>query len=333
LKGIAAHFALQKVLIKVVTKLKVSLVVPVLNEIVSLPVLLESIKRQTVLPDEVLIVDGGSTDSTAGVTKQLMQGDNRFRIIEIEQGTPGKGRNIGVANAVNEWIAFTDAGNRLKHDWLEKLIKAVEKNPDLDVVFGTYELETFSFFNHCTTLAFVTPTRNINGHWWRGPAFVSALMRREVWEKIGGFPDLRASEDMIFLERVEAANFKIGHAPEAIVWWKPPTTIWGLYKRFELYSKINVLAKREKYWHYGLVKHYLLLLPFVVLTAWHSWWWLIVIFGWLFFRTAKNIYIRKEGNGLLWVFNPVRVIAVAFSIVVIDLATYIGWIKAVIYKK
>ncbi len=313
-------------------ELKISLVIPVVNEELSLPVLLESIKRQTVLPDEVIIVDGGSTDKTVRLAKDLFQHDSRFRLVEIERGTPGKGRNAGVAAAKNEWIAFTDAGNRLKSDWLEKLTEAVKNDSSPDVVYGTYELETNSFFNSCTTIAFVTPKIKIDGHWWRGPAFVSALVHRKVWEKTGGFPDLRASEDMIFLERIEAENFKIGYAPQAIVWWKPPPTLYRLYKRFELYSKVNVLARREKYWHYGLAKHYLIILPFLVLSVLHSWLWSVPVFLWLFFRTGKNIYIRKEDFGIGWLINPFRFISVGITILIIDLATFIGWAKALIYK-
>ena len=54
---------------------RVSLVVPVRNEEGSLAALVESIRRQTRAPDEVVLVDGGSTDRTVALARELTAGD------------------------------------------------------------------------------------------------------------------------------------------------------------------------------------------------------------------------------------------------------------------
>src|SRR4051795_10341592 len=89
---------------------RVSLVVPVRNEEGSLAALVESICRQTRAPDEVVLVDGDSTDRTVALARALTAGDPRFRVIEAGPATPGRGRNLGIAAAHHEWIALTDAG-------------------------------------------------------------------------------------------------------------------------------------------------------------------------------------------------------------------------------
>src|SRR5437016_8551578 len=77
-----------------VASLRISLVVPVRNEEASLPGLISSIRRQTRAPDEIILVDGGSTDQTVTVATELSTDDPRFRILEAGEATPGRGRNV-----------------------------------------------------------------------------------------------------------------------------------------------------------------------------------------------------------------------------------------------
>jgi glycosyltransferase involved in cell wall biosynthesis len=93
---------------------RVSLVVPVRNEEQSLPRLLETIARQTFRPAEIILVDGGSTDDTVGLARRAAETDARIRVIEAGPATPGRGRNVGIEAVSHEWVALTDAGNRLE---------------------------------------------------------------------------------------------------------------------------------------------------------------------------------------------------------------------------
>ncbi len=310
--------------------LQVSLVIPMKNEEDSLAELIKSIKLQTSQPDEIVLVDGGSTDKTVELAHKLTGNDERFQIIEAGNATPGRGRNIGVENARSEWIAFTDAGIRLEPNWLEELKKVTEADSSVDVVYGSYEAEKKSFFEKCFALAYLTPKIKKNGEWWRGAIIPSSLMKRSVWGKVGGFPDLRAAEDLIFMENIAKQNFRIGYAPRARIWWKPTPDIFSMFKKFALYSKHNIWAKRQKHWHYGLAKQYIVIIPFILLTLLHSWLWLLVVLLWISARTVKNIRLRCENRESWWLINPIQFVGVSFIIIVIDIATFSGWIQAVL---
>ena len=99
--------------------MKTSLILTVLNEADSLPTLLDSVAMQTVLPDEVVICDGGSYDNTVA----LLRAETRFpiRVIESHGANISRGRNLAIAAAQNEIIAVTDAGVRLDKCWMERL--------------------------------------------------------------------------------------------------------------------------------------------------------------------------------------------------------------------
>ncbi|MCA1815265.1 MAG: glycosyltransferase [Acidobacteria bacterium] len=311
----------------------ISLVVPVRDEEASLPTLLDSVRRQTRPPDEVILVDGGSTDRTVALARELSRGDARLRVVEAGEATPGRGRNVGVAAASHEWIAFTDAGIRLEPDWLARLAAEVERDPALDVVYGNYEPLPRTFFERCAAVAYVSPKSRPPEAPCRGRFIASSLVRREVWRRAGGFPDLRAAEDLIFMERVAASGARTAWAPRATVWWQLQPTLWRTFRRFMLYSKHNVWAGRQRYWHYGVARLYAAGLVFVSLALLHSPWWLVAPALGLLARAAKSVAAHREGRPLWWALSPARLLTVAAIILAVDAGTFAGWAQALVTKQ
>ena len=312
------------------TPLPISLVVPLRNEEESLGRLVASVRRQTRPPDEVVLVDGGSTDRTVALARELAAGDPRFRVVEAGEATPGRGRNVGAGAARNPWIAFTDAGITLDPDWLARLAAVAEDDPAADVVYGNFEPDTNTFFERCAALAYVPPRATREGASMRGPSIASALVRREVWRRAGGFPDLRAAEDLIFMERVEALGARTRWAPAATARWQLQPTLARTFRKFALYSKHNVWAGRQRFWHYGVARQYAAALAFVALAFAHSAWWLAVPAAGLAARAALSVWRRREGRGLPWALNPARLAGVGLVLLAVDLATFVGWAQALL---
>ncbi|MHB8620301.1 MAG: glycosyltransferase, partial [Chloroflexota bacterium] len=117
--------------------LPVSVVVTVLNEEGTVGPLLESLLGQDRPPDEVVVVDGGSTDGTAAVVRRY---GPPVRLVDLPGCNISAGRNRGIREARNEVVAVTDAGVRLDPDWL-RLITVPLLAPDgrpPDVVAGFF---------------------------------------------------------------------------------------------------------------------------------------------------------------------------------------------------
>lgn len=309
--------------------MNVSLVVPVRNEEQSLPRLLESIRQQTLQPAEIILVDGGSSDNTVELARCAAEGDSRLRVIEAGQATPGRGRNVGIEAASSDWVALTDAGNRLEPTWLENLVAAVETDPVTDIVYGNFEPVVDSWFTRCAALTYPPPKTSRPGGLMRGPFIASSLMRRKIWCELGGFPDRRAAEDLIFMDRIRDAGYETRWAPKATVWWEMQSGVLSTFRRFELYSKHNVWANRQWDWHYGLVRNYFFMSVFIVLAVIHSPWWLIGLPIWALARVVRSVWRRREERGFLWVMNPIQILGVGLVLFTIDLATFVGWAKAI----
>src|SRR5438128_30491 len=187
---------------------KVSVVVPIRDEENTIGVLLGCLSAQTRRPDEVVLVDGGSTDRTQRIAQDFIERAHYTRLISVGKAYPGEGRNVGIAIAEHGLIALTDAHVQLPPEWLEKLCEPIERDPTIAVVYGSLEPVTKTIFEQCAALAYVPARSGSDKGNIRGPSVASMLIRKEVWAAVGGFPGYRASEDLIFMERVERRGFR-----------------------------------------------------------------------------------------------------------------------------
>ena len=106
----------------------VSIIVPVYNIMEYLPRCVESLRNQTYGNIEILLVDDGSTDGTAGLCDRLAAEDSRIRVFHKENGGSSSARNLGIAQAKGEYLGFVDSDDYVEPDMYERLYRAVERN-------------------------------------------------------------------------------------------------------------------------------------------------------------------------------------------------------------
>lgn len=315
--------------------MKISVIIPVRNEERSIRSLLESLRNQTLQPAEIVITDGGSSDLTREIISEFVKRGEPIRLIRESAALPGRGRNLAAAEARNEWIAFIDAGITPEPDWLESMAQRAETridNEDVDVVYGTYEPVTDSLFKLCAVIAYVAPPFESEGKLIRPNSVASALMKRSVWETVGGFPEhLRSAEDLLFMRKIEAANFKIARAPEALVHWQVESTAWRTFKRFIGYARSNMRAGLWREWQLPLLKRYgLLLLSFLPAMILGSKWLFVPIILWLLLLAARALVALKRNRvrypGTV-IENISRLAVLTPLIALLDAATIIGTLQ------
>ena len=312
---------------KVVPAFPVSLVVPVRNETGSLRNLIESIQSQSRLPEEVILVDGGSVDGTPDLARALTGADGRYRVIEAGPATPGRGRNFGIAAAKHDWIALCDAGMVLEPDWLERLVEGGRGGADAAIVYGNCEPRRYVVRAQCCP-GLRGPETGKTRRADARSVVPSSLLRRETWEKVGRFPDLRAAEDLIFMARVEAAGLQLAWAPHATVWWQLQPNLSGTFRRFADYSFHTARAGRAWHWQHAIARQYLVALLVVILAVVHSAWWAAVLVLALLVRTGLSIFRRREpALARPWIL-PGELVTVAGILLTIDLAMFFGWARA-----
>jgi glycosyltransferase involved in cell wall biosynthesis len=313
--------------------IRVSLVIPARDEAATVRALLESIAAQTFQPDEILFVDGGSHDKTLEILREAGRQNPCVRVIEAVEASPGKGRNIGINEARNQWVALTDAGIHLEKDWLENLVAVAKRDSSVRVVYGNYEPVTRTFFEKCAALTYVAIKQNRDGELMRGPSTASMLIHREAWQSVGGFPDSRAAEDLLFFERIDKQKIKVAWAAKATVWWQLRPTLVSTFRKFALYSKHNVWIGRQWDWHYGVARYYAVGCVFILLALVFKFWWIALLapLGFLL-RIARTIWQRREEKSSLEIFNPIKFFMIATILLTIDAATFLGWLQAYLQR-
>jgi glycosyltransferase involved in cell wall biosynthesis len=101
---------------------RVSVVIPALNEERHLAQLLSDIQRQSRRPEEVIVVDAGSCDSTVRIAEQ-----SPLAVVLHGEPPVARGRNVGGYSAKGELIFFLDADTRLSETFLEDFVCEVER--------------------------------------------------------------------------------------------------------------------------------------------------------------------------------------------------------------
>ena len=82
------------------------------------------------------------------------------------------------------------------------MIKAAD---GADIVYGEVEPVIKNFFDKCAALSYVPPKRPGG---IRTTFIASSLLKKELWTAVAGFPDLRAAEDLMFIDQAKELGFR-----------------------------------------------------------------------------------------------------------------------------
>ncbi len=302
--------------------MKISVIVPVRDEQESIRALLDSLLTQTLEPDEIIITDGGSIDLTPSIIDQYVDRGFPIQLIRSGPALPGRGRNLSAQRAAGEWLACIDAGIVPDSAWLQELLNSANREPMAQVVFGRYKPLIHNFFSECAAITYVVPRGNT------APSIASCLVKRSVWEEVGGFrEDLRSGEDVIFIRELERKGIKHTFSEKAVVEWELQPDICSTFRRFAAYSRSGMKAGLAQDWQSRVTRVYFVM---AVLLA-GSWFWAplsfipVILF---LLRVERRIYRWYTWQSQSWwsfeVLNPRRVLTVACINFVIDVAMFLG---------
>jgi glycosyltransferase involved in cell wall biosynthesis len=293
------------------TSLKVSVCITILNEEKSISKLIESLLKQSKKADEIIIVDGGSSDKTVEIIRHLQKKDKRIKLI-IQKCTRSEGRNISIDLAKNDIIATTDADCTTDVNWLKNLTEPF-KYKDVDISAGFYTMKADNDFLKASSFFLGVVPSKFDENFL--PSTRSMAFRKRAWEKIGGFPESgnNSSEDTDFNNKALEAGMKYARVKDARVEWRIPQTFKGFTNKIYNYAKWD--AAYGEWWHpqkrfmshnmkslYKLIRYLLGIILFFLGFFIHIYWIIllsgIVIYSyWAFRKVYKEFGVFKIG---LW---------------------------------
>ena len=111
-----------------------SIIIPVFNSAESINKCLESIRCQCFTDYEVLLIDDGSTDASLQMCMQWKASDARIHVFHQDNKGASAARNVGLMNAIGEYVQFVDSDDTIEHDCLEKINALIQEHHNPDVV-------------------------------------------------------------------------------------------------------------------------------------------------------------------------------------------------------
>jgi hypothetical protein len=186
----------------------VSIVVPLYNKQQYVKRALDSIINQRCGASfEVVIVDDGSTDDSPAIVDVLAQDNDRLRMINQPNCGPGNARNRGVQESTGPLVAFLDADDEWAPDFLTLATSALQAQPTAAAAALAYRVVYPSGSVHQPTFRCEPPvgTAALLDNYFQTVldgaypiCSSSVVIRRGVFEHLGGFPPLLRGEDTAF---------------------------------------------------------------------------------------------------------------------------------------
>jgi glycosyltransferase involved in cell wall biosynthesis len=180
---------------------------------------------------EILIIDQSRTDDTRAIVRDLMSEHPQVRYLHVDEAGLSRAYNTGVRNTSGAVLAFTDDDCMAPPDWLAHIARALDAEPDTEVLYGQVllppELQALENTKGVTPMLPIARRRRMNRRegfqiFGMGANFAA---RRSMFERVGGFDEilggggpLKSSQDFDLAYRVFRAGGTILLEPDVVVY-------------------------------------------------------------------------------------------------------------------
>ena len=215
-----------------------------LNERRHLPMLLEGIKRQTVAPAEILVVDSGSTDGTVEIAQAA-----GARVLHIARSEFSFGRaiNYGAASAEGEVLVIVSAHTYpLTEVWLERLLAPFE-HPEVALVYGGQRGDRRTKFSEQQLFRQWFPDESHADQRHPFCNNANAAIRRQCWASLPYDEELPGLEDIDWARRALSRGYRLVYRHDATVAHVHEESYGTIYRRYEREAMaLSLIAPAER---------------------------------------------------------------------------------------
>lgn len=176
----------------------ISVIIPVYNEERMIGACLESLANQSLLPEEVIVVDDGSIDKTSKILSEIkvITVIKAIKIIKQKHSGAGAARNLGVKNAKGEVLVFVDGDMRFHRTFLEDLTEPIRNGKSR----GTFsKMEFIANWNNVWARFWnyrrgISEPRAVPENYPNFSPVFRAILKSE-FERVGGFDEKKGYND------------------------------------------------------------------------------------------------------------------------------------------
>ena len=189
--------------------MNISVVIPMYNSSKTILSTLNSVKTQTILPFEVLIIDDGSLDESATIVEDFISNNLTLNIHLVKKvnGGVSTARNAGIKLAQGDWIALLDSDDEWLPNKLERQIQVLSENPNIDFLGTNRNGESFSavLWNKLEHLTKISAKLLLFKNYFSPPTII---FKKQIFFELGGFDENQryAEEGNYFIRIAQRYN-------------------------------------------------------------------------------------------------------------------------------
>ncbi len=267
--------------------------------------------------EDIVIVDGGSTDGTWEMLLDWSRRFPRLRVFQQCNFNISQSRNYAIRKAKGDIILSFDAGCLYCEDYLTLMITPFLENNETQVVGGhtcpTGETE----FERCLASLYEREKQDQTD-----PSHRAVAYWRFVWEVVGGYPEqVLVAEDTYFNACWRKRGLKYRFVPEAKVFWRVRRSLGELYAMKKRYSYDDVQLRMDL-GSYGLIIGFYAVLGAVLVgsllrSSWSVYVLAAMVAFWFWRRMLRKTRFRTR-------FSVVNLLRGTAMVLTMDLGTFMG---------
>lgn len=243
--------------------MRISIVIPAYNEEKYIKKCIDSLLNQTLKPDDIIVVDDGSSDRTKEICSSC---NNKIvKVFSKEHSGAGPSRNFGASKTNGDIIVFFDADMVAPPDYIEKLVSPIIKGEAIGTDHGDELVANAqNIWAKCWSIEWrVPPTRRVPAP-RKGWSNVFRAIRKDIFTKIGGFDEKKGYCD----DNLGGKNIKAKFVEDCICYHYNPSDLKEVFQSavwigrgiIPTFPKVSNLKKIKKIIS-RLFKHSLMSLP------------------------------------------------------------------------
>jgi succinoglycan biosynthesis protein ExoA len=203
---------------------------------------------------EVIVAEGSSDDRTRAILDRLAAGDDHLKVVDNPLKIAPAGWNLVIGQARGRYVAIMSAHARYPVDYLVRCFELAERL-EADNVGGPAITEGDGYVQRSNAASHHSPF-SVGGASWhsqqyegRAKTVFGGFYRRDVFDRIGIFDEeLVRDSDGEFNYRLERSGGKIWQSPAVHAWYRPRSTLGGLYRQYLQYGywKVRIMQKHGR---------------------------------------------------------------------------------------
>lgn len=220
----------------------VTIVIPCRNEAESIAACLDSVSNQTVTDTEILVVDGGSTDGTREIVKDLAGRDDRIKLLDNPRGIVPSALNVALDEAKGHWLVRVDAHCTISEDYVQRLVALLETG--VGGAGGRKQGVGKTITGKAIALA-MSSKAGVGGSAYHHARTVQLVDHIpfgaypvELARGIGGWDEnLSVNQDFEFDQRIRAEGHDLILDPSIVIDWENRQTFEALARQYRRYGR------------------------------------------------------------------------------------------------